>query len=374
MLSIRALPASKLLAGFTRIALTTLTAVFLIPQLQFAAAAEPAKMVFGSKALPAKLKPEAHGFYSNGCLAGGVAMPWDGPSWQVMRPSRNRRWGHPDLIAIIEKLSIKAQDEGWNGLLVGDISQPRGGPMLTGHASHQIGLDADIWFTPMPDRRFSYSERENTSAVSVLKRGSVYVDDRRWNRTYERLLFHAAAFPQVERLLVHPGIKKKLCETVKGDRKWLSKVRPYYGHHYHFHIRIACPDGSRNCKSQRPPPNDTGCGEPLDWWFDVALKPRKPSTTGKPRKPKVVTLSDLPDACQSVVSALSKSEEKSVFAARSLSGFRAPELDLPKQFDPLAALASKPIEQSSEPVSASRFTDLSGLGGRLPSPTRRPSK
>ena len=80
-----------------------------------------------------------------------MAIANDGPTWQAMRPSRNRRWGHPTMIALIEKLSRDAVADGWPGLLLGDISQPRGGPMLTGHASHQIGLDADIWFTPMPE-------------------------------------------------------------------------------------------------------------------------------------------------------------------------------------------------------------------------------
>ncbi len=99
--------------------------------------------------MPAK----SYGFYSKGCFSGGVAIPVDGPTWQAMRLSRNRRWGHPTMIALIEKLSRDAAaKDGWPGLLIGDISQPRGGPMLTGHASHQIGLDADIWLTPMPSR------------------------------------------------------------------------------------------------------------------------------------------------------------------------------------------------------------------------------
>jgi penicillin-insensitive murein endopeptidase len=86
-----------------------------------------------------------------------------------MRLSRNRRWGHPTMIALIEKLSRDAVAIGWPGLLLGDISQPRGGPMLTGHASHQIGLDADIWFTPMPKGGLTLHQRETMSAVSVLK-------------------------------------------------------------------------------------------------------------------------------------------------------------------------------------------------------------
>ncbi len=106
----------------------------------------------------------AIGFYAKGCIAGAKALPINGETWQVMRLSRNRNWGHPQLIALLERLSKKSTKvAGWNGLLVGDISQPRGGPMLTGHASHQVGLDADIWLTPMPKRELSRLEREEMS-------------------------------------------------------------------------------------------------------------------------------------------------------------------------------------------------------------------
>jgi penicillin-insensitive murein DD-endopeptidase len=92
----------------------------------------PAKTLFGAKALPTQTAPTAYGFYSKGCLAGGVAIPTDGPTWQAMRLSRNRRWGHPQMIALIERLSHDAVEKiGWPGLLLGDISQPRGGPMLS---------------------------------------------------------------------------------------------------------------------------------------------------------------------------------------------------------------------------------------------------
>ena len=96
-----------------------------------------------------------------GDLAGAEALPVDGPSWQVMRLNRNRNWGHPALIDYLEKLARDVpRINGWPGLLVGDMSQPRGGPMLTGHASHQIGLDADVWLTPMPKGRLDREQRK----------------------------------------------------------------------------------------------------------------------------------------------------------------------------------------------------------------------
>ncbi|KXF78826.1 peptidase [Paramesorhizobium deserti] len=269
-----------------------------------ALADQPAKQAFGGQKLPAVAQPESVGFYSKGCLAGGIAIPVDGPNWQVMRLSRNRRWGHPRMIALLERLSREAAQDGWPGLLVGDISQPRGGPMLTGHASHQIGLDADVWLTPMPNRRLTSEERENVSAISMLKGDSLYVDPNIWTPAHAALLKRAAGYPEVERIFVHPGIKKKLCDTVTGDRGWMAKVRPYWGHHYHFHIRMSCQPGSPGCKPQEPiNRNDDGCGAALAWWFtDEPWKPAKPAKPAKPPKPKKpMMLSDLPPACARIL-------------------------------------------------------------------------
>jgi penicillin-insensitive murein endopeptidase len=272
----------------------------------------PAKQLFGAKKLPAYTKPKVHGFYSKGCIQGAIAIPTDGPNWQAMRLSRNRRWGHPKLIKLVEELSKKAARDGWPGLLVGDIAQPRGGPMLSGHASHQIGLDADIWLNPMPRHRMSYQERENTSAISMLKKGTLYVDNRKWTKAHEALLRNAAQFPEVERMFVHPGIKKKLCDTVKGDRRWLRKVRPYYGHHYHFHIRMKCPSDSPNCRPQARVARGTGCDKSLAWWFTSEPwgKPKKKKKTKPAKKKKkkkrarrYKTLADLPKACRYVLRA-----------------------------------------------------------------------
>jgi len=146
----------------------------------------PAKELFGRKAAPAPMQTRTIGFYAKGCLAGGMALPINGKTWQVMRLSRNRNWGHPNLIAFLERLANQALKTGWHGLLVGDMSQPRGGPMRTGHASHQVGLDADIWLTPMPDREFTRAEREETSATMVVREDRKDVDPKVWTRRTSR--------------------------------------------------------------------------------------------------------------------------------------------------------------------------------------------
>ncbi|WP_419914735.1 penicillin-insensitive murein endopeptidase [Hoeflea sp.] len=313
------IPNAKWLSGL----LTVLMIVFGIGHAS-AQSTTPAKQLFGGKRLPAVMPAQAHGFYSKGCLSGGIAIATDGPYWQAMRLSRNRRWGHPALIETIEKLSRDAAlKDGWPGLLVGDLSQPRGSPMLTGHASHQIGLDVDIWLTPMPNRRFTAQERESTSAISVLKTKSVVTDPNVWTDAHGRLIMRAASYPEVQRVLVHPGIKKKLCESYTGDRKNLNKIRPYYGHHYHMHIRLHCPKNSKGCRAQKAVPAASGCGKELDWWFDVALKPKKPAKktskkTTKPAKPRHIMLTDLPSACAVILNSPGPATEEAVtYRARS---------------------------------------------------------
>jgi penicillin-insensitive murein DD-endopeptidase len=263
----------------------------------------PAKLWFGAAKSPAPMAARAIGFYAKGCLAGAASLSVDGPAWQAMRLSRNRNWGHPDLIALVEKLAVDAKKhDGWPGLLVGDLSQPRGGPMLTGHASHQVGLDADIWLTPMPDRRLSEKEREELSATSMLAEDRVSVDPKVWTDAHVRLLKRAASFPAVERIFVHPAIKKALCAAVpkEGDRAWLHKVRAYWGHYYHFHVRIGCPKGSTNCEHQPALPNDDGCGKELEHWLALVKEPPKPGPPGPPRPG--ITMAQLPADCRAVIS------------------------------------------------------------------------
>ncbi|WP_298963207.1 penicillin-insensitive murein endopeptidase [uncultured Methylobacterium sp.] len=264
--------------------------------------ATPAKALFGRAVTPAALAPQAIGSYARGCVAGAEALPVDGATWQVMRLSRNRMWGHPRLVAFLERIAAKAPERaGWPGLLVGDMSQPRGGPMLTGHASHQLGLDADVWLTPMPDRRLTRAEREEMSATNVVRADRRDIDPAVWQPAHLRLIRMVAKESEVARIFVNPAIKLALCREAGNDRGWLTKVRPMYGHNYHFHIRLDCPAGEHACKDQDPPPTGDGCGSELDHWFsDAVLNPR-PGPPGKPRPP--MTMAGLPDACRTVLKA-----------------------------------------------------------------------
>jgi penicillin-insensitive murein endopeptidase len=257
-----------------------------------------AKVLFGRESTPAAGPPEAIGSYERGCLSGAIALPADGPNWQVMRPLRNRAWGHPVLIAFLERLAHKLPGEtGWPGLLVGDIAQPRGGPMLTGHGSHQTGLDADIWLTPMPNRRLSPAERDSISATDVVAADGMDIDSTAWTPQHRLLLEAVAQEPLVERVFVNPAIKRALCRQGGPERAWMAKIRPWWGHNDHFHVRLSCPSSDSRCRVQAPPPPGDGCGKELDWWFtEEALHP-PPS----PRKP--LRLGDLPPACAALVAA-----------------------------------------------------------------------
>lgn len=259
----------------------------------------PAKELFGRMREGASYNPLAIGSYARGCLAGAKALAINGNSWQVMRLSRNRNWGHPDLIAFLEGFATQVPKvSGWKGILVGDISQPRGGPMLTGHASHQIGLDADIWLTPMPARTLSREERENMSAVMMVRADRKDIDENNWRNDHLNVIRLAAQHPRIERILVNAAIKKALCREATGDRRWLQKVRPNAGHDYHFHVRMKCPAGDDTCAPQEPVVAGEGCD--LDWWFSEAvLNPPKSNRPYKPRPP--MRLEALPAECKTVL-------------------------------------------------------------------------
>jgi penicillin-insensitive murein endopeptidase len=263
-----------------------------------------AKELFARKLLPAAMPTRVIGFYAKGCIAGAEQMPINGDTWQVMRLSRNRYWGHPDLVALLKRLSVKAhKDAGWPGILVGDMGQPRGGPALSGHASHQIGLDADIWLTPMPDHLLSREEREETSAVMMVRDDRLDIDPKVFTPGHLAVIRDAAQEPSVQRIFVNAAIKKALCREAKGDRSWLSKVRPWWGHDYHFHIRMACPPGNSECKGQPEQSGGEGCSaSDLAYWFkDSILHPQPPKEPPKPAHG--MTLAALPAACKAVLNA-----------------------------------------------------------------------
>ncbi len=279
--------------------LTVVIAALFLP-IAASAGAPPAKALFAAAAGPSAGAPTAHGRHALGCLAGAEPLAESGPGWQTLRLSRNRFWGHAETIAFIRRLGARAPALGWEaGFLVGDVSQPRGGPMAYGHASHQSGLDVDIWLR-RPVRRLSTAERESLVSVGMVAPDRVRVSEA-WTPAQAALVEAAARDAAVARVFVNAAIKAALCRAAgPGDADWLRKVRPWWGHDSHFHVRLACPAGEAGCEDQAPPAPGDGC-DALDWWFsDEALNP--PPRPPAPPKPPV-TLADLPPACARVLEA-----------------------------------------------------------------------
>ncbi|MEM9781372.1 MAG: penicillin-insensitive murein endopeptidase [Pseudomonadota bacterium] len=266
------------------------------------ALAEQARYLFGAKRNAAGDTAAPIGSYAAGCLSGGEALAETGPGWQAMRLSRNRNWGHPSMIEFIQRLSGRAQSIGWPGIYVGDISQPRGGPMLSGHASHQIGLDADIWLRRPAETPLSRGERERIGSVDVVaadgRTVSSYFSDE-----HRALIRAASEDDAVARIFVHAAIKQNMCDAAPaGDRAWLRKVRPWFGHDAHFHVRLSCPaGGTAFCVDQPPPPPGDGCGAELASWFQPPDPNAKPARRTGPPRGRYIALADLPGACAALV-------------------------------------------------------------------------
>lgn len=230
---------------------------------------------------------------NSGCIAGAHALPLEGKGYQVMHVERNRFYGHPHVVQAIENLGRKVEERNLGVLQVGDLGQPRGGPMSFGHRSHQTGLDVDIWFNLEPKTLGEANLlRSNISAPSMLNGAKTGLDRKAWTTKQASLLELAAELPNVDRIFVNAYIKKALCG--QGEREWLHKIRPWYYHDDHFHMRLACPADSPDCETQEPIPAGAGCDASLDWWFQ-----QHPATSPTPPPPKP----RLPEKCQAILTA-----------------------------------------------------------------------
>jgi len=254
--------------------------------LLIAAAIQADSSAWSKVSLPSPGRPQVIGAASNGCVGGADALPESGPGYVSVRRYRNRYYGHPELLRMIGNLGAAARAKGLDLVMVGDLSQPRGGRMPSSHRSHQNGLDVDIWFTlarsPQAATRLMDNREDPQSMVAP---GGLFVSDA-WGPDQRLLLETAARQPQVDRIFVNAAIKRALCQETKGDRSWLRKVRPWFGHDAHFHVRLRCPADSPACDQQAPVPPGDGCGADLAWWFsDEARSPSKRKGEPKAERP-----------------------------------------------------------------------------------------
>lgn len=250
---------------------------------------------FATATTPAPGEPAVFGSYSAGCVRGTASLSLDDERLVLMKPSRVRYFGHPELLALLARAAKDLPVKG--PILLGDLSLPRGGPMPMGHASHQVGLDADIWFTPESVRakpQVTKEEREALSLETVLGPSRREVSPQRWHPEFAESILWFASQAEVQRIFVHGAIKKKLCETHR-KHPHLAKVRPWYFHDSHFHVRMRCPAGSPGCKAQEDV-KDAGCDPSIDHWLTpAALKIQREL----PKAPVPRTVK-LPAACESL--------------------------------------------------------------------------
>jgi penicillin-insensitive murein DD-endopeptidase len=237
---------------------------------------------------PAPGPSQAIGNYSNGCLRGARPLEKRGKGFRVMRPQRHRHFGHRQTLAVIRDLGRAARKRRLPTIGVGDLSQPRGGPARGGHASHQVGLDADIWYAIDP------AATEPAPLAMVDETGLLIT--AAWGPDQVQLVQLAARDRRIDRIFVNPVVKRALCESATGDRSWLRKVRPFWGHDHHFHIRLACPAGNRRCKPQEPLPPGDACDEAARW-----LSPDAQTELAERRevyRSRIGTQPDLPSTCK----------------------------------------------------------------------------
>lgn len=246
---------------------------------------------------PTQTASQSIGTYTSGCVAGAMPLALNGTGYQVMRVSRHRYFGHPDLVNFVEKLGHTVASANLGTLLIGDLGQSRGGPMVSGHRSHQTGLDVDIWFLlseQANQRILSANERETWNAPSVVDVQGDAVDLGQWSQAHAKVLEAAARQAEVDRIFVHPRIKQALCQSKSpGSVEWLRKIRPWWKHDDHFHVRLQCPSNSPHCQRQEPLPPGDGCDAGLDWWFSEEAK--------QPAKSKPLPPPPLPALCEKIL-------------------------------------------------------------------------
>jgi penicillin-insensitive murein endopeptidase len=247
---------------------------------------------WGAVATPAPGPPRIIGGTSLGCVAGAVQLPAEGPGWQAVRVGRNRHWGHPAMVAWVQEFAARARAAGFPDLYIGDLAQPRGGPMTFGHASHQTGIDADIWLDVNPKPRTTAAQREVIPIVSLVLPDETGVDPRVFTDRHAALIRLAAEQRGLDRLLVNHAIKRELCRRHRGEA-WLRRVRPWRGHDSHMHIRLPCPAGQPECRDIAPPPPGDGCDASLDWWLSPEARRPAPRPPGPPPR--------MPEACAGVL-------------------------------------------------------------------------
>ncbi|WP_200346105.1 penicillin-insensitive murein endopeptidase [Halochromatium glycolicum] len=227
-------------------------------------------------------RPEAIGGPSNGCLRGASELPPAGEGFVSIRRHRNRFYGHPHTLEFIQEVARAISQRTGDLIMIGDLAQPRGGRMASSHVSHQNGLDVDIWLTLAESARQAWNETPEARDPPTMVAASQAEIGPHWGPEQRFLIKTAAEHPKVDRILVNPVIKRSLCRS-EGEAAWLRRLRPWWGHDAHMHVRLKCPSDSTECQQQAPVPPGSGCGSQLDWWFSEEARSPSGSYSSRPK-------------------------------------------------------------------------------------------
>ncbi len=242
---------------------------------------------------PAEGRPESIGSPSAGCVRGATALTKDsGKGYVLVRPSRGRNFGHPRLVTLIEEIAKERTGRKQAPLLIGDLGLPRGGPTMSAHSSHQTGLDADIWYHQhrqwIGRRQVTIRDRERLYAPGMVDKKRLAVT-RAFGNDQRELLRSFAISPEVDRILVHFAIKRELCRRMPHE-PWIRKIRPWFGHDHHFHVRLICSPSDPLCRKGDPIPEGNGCDNTLDWWWSAEARSDETKNLDRQEHPVMPTL------------------------------------------------------------------------------------
>ncbi|KAA6184333.1 penicillin-insensitive murein endopeptidase [Thiohalocapsa marina] len=238
--------------------------------------------------------PSVIGGPSNGCIRGTSALPETGRGFVRIRRHRNRHHAHPDTLRLVRHLADAMHRRNGRLIMVGDLSQPRGGPMASSHVSHQNGLDVDIWLTLADSPAQAWRSTPEAHDPPGMLDADGRTPNGHWGDDQQFLIRTAAMHPAVDRVIVNPALKQALCRR-DGDAPWLRKLRPWWGHDAHVHVRLKCPPDSPDCRQQPAIAPGSGCGAELDWWFSAEARRPAGSATRPADRPA------LPASCQAVL-------------------------------------------------------------------------
>lgn len=286
-----------------------------------------------------------YGSPSNGCLSGAEELSDKDEKFQLQRWTYDRNFAHPIMLQYFHDLKARAAAIDLPPLIVGDLSRAYGGPLgaNSSHASHNTGLDMDLPFDFAAPRK-TKQELEHPQDNIIVSGKQVLPTFTPAVASYIKL---AASDPRVDRVFVAPMIKKHMCSLYanKPESGFLHKLRPWYGHRAHMHVRLNCPSDSPQCVWPAPIPEGDGCGAELDSWF---VPPAKTATAIAKAKPKKKVL---PEQCTLAMNKYIKNNKNSKQDAPSKAKASKDKSSKAKSSKTAQASAKA---KSTKPVAASK--------------------